>query len=195
MRPNDIPASKSQSGSAYIVTLLALVVLTILALTLVLVTQSEVQIGGNERTVNRLFYSADSVLSLSANKVLERLPSGKNTFYMNRVQIGNSSNSINTADRVTLWVPDLISYGLADMSIASIGPQQIYQTVNNVTATSDRVTWSGNVIPTSTGPPVTVLGTKVLSMELIDTMVPQPPNIQNYSKLPSNGGTPIPPGP
>lgn len=195
MRPNYIPASKSQSGSAYIVTLLALVVLTILALTLVLVTQSEVQIGGNERTVNRLFYSADSVLSLSANKVLERLPSGKNTFYMNRVQIGNSSNSINTADRVTLWVPDLISYGLADMSIASIGPQQIYQTVNNVTATSDRVTWSGNVIPTSTGPPVTVLGTKVLSMELIDTMVPQPPNIQNYSKLPSNGGTPIPPGP
>ena len=42
---------RSEAGSAYVITLLALVVLTILALSLALVTQTEVQVGSNERTV------------------------------------------------------------------------------------------------------------------------------------------------
>ena len=52
----------SETGSAYIVTLLALVVLTILALALAMVTQTEVQVGANEKTINRTFYAADSGL-------------------------------------------------------------------------------------------------------------------------------------
>jgi len=40
--------------------------LTILALSLALVTQTEVQVGSNERTVTRTFYAADSGLGIAA---------------------------------------------------------------------------------------------------------------------------------
>lgn len=191
--PSSRSTSRAEAGSAYIVTLLALVVLTILALTLTLVTQSEVQIGGNEKTVNRLFYSSDALLSLAANKVLERLPSGNNVLFINRVHIGSGSSSANTADKVTLYVPNLIGLGPADLSIASIGQQQLYQTVQVITAQSQRVSWSGDA-PATAATPVEVLGTKTLQLELIDMLVPQPPNVANYGKLQSNAGNPAPPG-
>ena len=40
--------------------MLVLVVLTILGLALSLITQTETQIGNNERVINRVFYAADS---------------------------------------------------------------------------------------------------------------------------------------
>lgn len=66
------PASKgtasSESGSAYVVVLLVLVVLTILGLSLVLVTQTERQIGSSEKTVQRVFATADSGVALAVAK-------------------------------------------------------------------------------------------------------------------------------
>lgn len=59
-----------EDGSAYIVTLLALVVLTILGLSLSLVTQSELVIGANERVEKRTFYAADSGLSRAIARLL-----------------------------------------------------------------------------------------------------------------------------
>lgn len=61
-----------QSGSAYIVTLLVLVVLTIMGLGLALVTQTEMQLGANERTIQKLFYAADTGLEQAAAKALVR---------------------------------------------------------------------------------------------------------------------------
>ena len=63
MNPNSSFAARPrahQGGSAYIIALLVLVVLTALGLTLSLVTQTEMQIGANERVVQRHFYAADS---------------------------------------------------------------------------------------------------------------------------------------
>ncbi len=60
----------AEVGSAYIVTLLALVVLTILALSLTLITQSEMQIGTNERIVQRIFYAADAGVAASVARAL-----------------------------------------------------------------------------------------------------------------------------
>ena len=57
-------------GSAYLVTLLALVVLTMLALSLSVVTQSEMLIGSNERTIQRVFYAADSGISIATANAL-----------------------------------------------------------------------------------------------------------------------------
>jgi len=59
-----------EGGSAYVVTLLALVVLTILALSLTLVTQSEMQIGTNERITQRIFYAADAGIATSIARAL-----------------------------------------------------------------------------------------------------------------------------
>jgi hypothetical protein len=54
--------SSGEEGSAYLFVLLGLLVLTIIGLSLVVITQTEAQIGGAERTRTRVFYGADSGL-------------------------------------------------------------------------------------------------------------------------------------
>jgi hypothetical protein len=58
-------AGASEAGSAYLVAILALVVLTIAGLSLALITQTEMQIGANEKMIERAFYAADSGISLA----------------------------------------------------------------------------------------------------------------------------------
>jgi type IV pilus assembly PilX-like protein len=71
MRPTTPrPALGRESGSAYMMSLLVLVVLTILGLALVLVTQSEMSIGSNELTLQRTFYEADSGVAIATARVL-----------------------------------------------------------------------------------------------------------------------------
>lgn len=59
-----------EAGSAYIVVLLVLVVLTILGLSLALVTQTERQIGTSEKTIQRVFASAESGIALAVAKAM-----------------------------------------------------------------------------------------------------------------------------
>lgn len=72
-----------EAGSAYIIVLLVLVVLTILGLALTLVTQTEVSLGANERTVNRTFYAADSGVAVGVAKVLVSNDYSSQTFKVN----------------------------------------------------------------------------------------------------------------
>lgn len=60
----------AEGGSAYIIALMVLVVLTVLGLGLALITQTEMQIGANERTLQRVFYSAESGLDTSTARAL-----------------------------------------------------------------------------------------------------------------------------
>jgi Tfp pilus assembly protein PilX len=60
-----LPGSRREAGSAYILVLVVLLVLTLLALFLALITQSEVEVGANERTINRVFYSAEAGVTAS----------------------------------------------------------------------------------------------------------------------------------
>ncbi|MEM7048751.1 MAG: PilX N-terminal domain-containing pilus assembly protein [Acidobacteriota bacterium] len=63
-------ARRNQRGSAYVIVLLVLVVLSILGLSLALVTQTERQIGSNEKTLQRLFYAAESGIGVAVSKAL-----------------------------------------------------------------------------------------------------------------------------
>jgi Tfp pilus assembly protein PilX len=63
-------ATSPQAGSAYLIVLLVLVVLTIVGLSLVAITQTEMQIGSNERVTNRTFYSADAGIGVATARVL-----------------------------------------------------------------------------------------------------------------------------
>lgn len=63
-------ASRGESGSAYILVLLALVVLTIMGLSLAFMTQTEVQIGANDRVVSRVFYAAESGIAAATAKAI-----------------------------------------------------------------------------------------------------------------------------
>lgn len=79
MSPREIPIPTSpppparpsaEAGSAYLVAILALVVLTIVGLSLALITQTEMQIGANEKMVERAFYAADSGIALATARTL-----------------------------------------------------------------------------------------------------------------------------
>jgi hypothetical protein len=59
-----------ERGSAYIVALLALVVLSILGLGLALITQTEMQIGAAEVTQQRALYAADSGISRATARAI-----------------------------------------------------------------------------------------------------------------------------
>jgi hypothetical protein len=60
----------SQAGSAYIIALLALVVLSIIGLGLALITQTEMQIGSNERTMQKVFYAADTGIQMATARAI-----------------------------------------------------------------------------------------------------------------------------
>jgi hypothetical protein len=159
---------RSEAGSAYVITLLALVVLTILALSLALVTQTEVQVGSNERTVSRMFYSADSGLGISVAEALlvnnnpdnPTLP-GSRTVLLNKVSVGAGSTlSTNVADRVTISAFVPIQYVRCDLCQAEEGKQKFWRVNHAVSATAERIAWTGSGAPPSTA---TLLGQKTLS--------------------------------
>ncbi len=80
MTENKARAPRHQGGSAYLIALLALVVLTILGLALALVTQSEMQVGANERMINRVFYAADSGIAVAIANALVKNDYDERTF-------------------------------------------------------------------------------------------------------------------
>jgi Tfp pilus assembly protein PilX len=175
MSRTDLPrrAASREAGSAYIVTLLALVVLTILALSLALVTQTEVQVGANERTVNRTFYSADSGLGVAA---AEALSSGRYTgmtMILNKTAVGLGSSTSNVADKVIITQLVPILTVRCDWCPANADGVPKFWKVNHiVNATAQRVAWTGSGDPPSTA---TLLGQKTLSAMFEFQPWPTPP--------------------
>jgi Tfp pilus assembly protein PilX len=152
--------SRGEAGSAYIITLLALVVLTILALGLALVTQTEVKVGSNERTVNRAFYAADSGLAIAMAEYDAAFDTGK-TVLLNKTSVGaGSSLSSNVADRVTFSSVVPINRTFSNLSMANYGKQAFYRVDLSVNASAQRVAWNGSIDPPADA---TVLGQKTVS--------------------------------
>ncbi len=58
-----------EEGSAYIITLMVLFILTVVGLSLTLITQTEMLVSSTERTAQRTFYAADSGINVQASKV------------------------------------------------------------------------------------------------------------------------------
>jgi hypothetical protein len=69
-RPGPGRAPFGDRGSAFLAALLALLVLTIIGLAVSLTTRTEMLVGGAERSIQRVFYAADSGLSLSISRGL-----------------------------------------------------------------------------------------------------------------------------
>ena len=86
-------------GSAYLIVLLVLVVLTIIGLSLIAVTQTEMQIGSSERLSNRTFYSADAGVGLATARVLVTNDHRPKTFTL---QDSDSPTSTNLGETVEL---------------------------------------------------------------------------------------------
>lgn len=61
---------RSERGSAYIISLLVLLALTVIGLSLALTTGSEIEIGANERLANRVFYAADAGIGEASTRLI-----------------------------------------------------------------------------------------------------------------------------
>lgn len=64
------PSPAAEAGSAYLAVLLVLVILTIMGLSLATITGIEMEVGSNERSLTRTFYSADSGVALAVAQAL-----------------------------------------------------------------------------------------------------------------------------
>lgn len=81
MRPRAHSASSREAGSAYLVVLLVLVVLAIFGISLSLITQTESQVGANERTLNRTFYSSDAGIQRAVMRALVKNDHRPQTYF------------------------------------------------------------------------------------------------------------------
>ncbi|HVR28388.1 MAG TPA: hypothetical protein VMS86_02545 [Thermoanaerobaculia bacterium] len=61
---------RGEEGSAYVLALLALVILTIVGLNVSLISQTEMQLGDQERSAQRVFYAAEAGFSPSVAKAI-----------------------------------------------------------------------------------------------------------------------------
>lgn len=165
--------SRGEAGSAYLTTLLALVVLTMLAMTLVFVTGTEVHMATNEVSSSRNFYSSDSGFAVAAAQALVNNSYKPNILLLNEKTVGN----ITSADRVesTALAPILVVR--CDLCPANDDGVPEFWKVNHATvATAQRVTWTGSWNGDGALPPAAqLLGQKTLSVMYEFQPWPTPP--------------------
>ena len=139
------PRRLGRRGTAYLLTLLALVVLTIAGLSVSLVTQTEQQLATNERTIQESFYAADSGLAVATAKGIWRNETNPVTFLMNRRQ--NATQSMWLASRVRVsemaQVSDPVPCNLCQINQGS----EFFAINHAVTAFAERLAWSGGPTP------------------------------------------------
>lgn len=104
---------RREAGSAYLVTLLLLVVLTLLGLSLALVTGTESQIGANERILERVFYASDAGVGVAAARILTG-----GDYYYDADNDANNSYIMNETPGNTITLAQ---------STVSVGPMALLQ--------------------------------------------------------------------
>lgn len=176
----DEAGRRGERGSAYLITLMALVVLTVLGLSLVLVTQTEVQVGANERTTNRTFYAADSGFHLATAEALANSNYAAPTFTMNEVQTGTLGGLAADLVKVSPFAP--VSANSLDNHVCPYCPAneagtKYYSRSYQITSTAGRVAWTGTQPsdPTSLPANAVDLGQKTLSMSITISPAKDPP--------------------
>jgi len=157
----EIVIRRREQGSSYVIALLALFVLTILGLALVVLTQNEVQIGANERTINRVFYAAEAGAALTVAKTLTAKDYSETTSVFMETHPGGVANNIASVAHSTLMIPTGISY--CSWCPTDADGTQYFKVTHLLNVTTDVVSWTGG--PT---PPVgaTNLGEKTIGMVL-----------------------------
>lgn len=138
------PRRRREAGSAYLIVLLALVVLTILGLSLATITGLEMEVGANERGVTRVFYSADSGVNVSLAHALAsgeyrsrqiRMYEGSQTT-PNGTQLGRGSEIEISHFVPILWEP-------CNWCPVNENEQNFFKVNHASTATARELSWTG----------------------------------------------------
>ena len=136
--------ARRQAGSAYIISLMAMVVLMIIGLSLSVVTQTELQISGNEKAIEQTFYSADSGVAIGTARALSRTGQDGFTFRMNQEE---REQNYKLANRVTVCPFQAIQWSPCALCEINQSSQR-KQIVNHaVSARSERIAWTGSGAP------------------------------------------------
>lgn len=168
-------ANRRQRGSAYLLALLVLVVLSLIGLSLALVTQTEQQIGATEKEAERAFYAADSGIAISTAFALNYDRSARR-LQLNRATLG----SFVVADRVQMSPFAQISYGPCNFCQINQG-KEAYRVNSSVTAwesrqskpagTPDTQPWTGELSQSLLG--------VLINLEPTDLTIDEPQRRQN----------------
>lgn len=136
--------ARRENGSAYIISLMAMVVLMIIGLSLSVVTQTEMQISTNERAIEQTFYSADSGVAIGTARALSRVGQDGFTFRMNQEE---REQNYKLANRVTVCPFQAIQAGPCALCEINQGPQKKQLVNHAVSAQSERIGWTGSGAP------------------------------------------------
>jgi len=126
--------SSRETGSAYVISLLALILLTIVGLSLTVVTQAELQIGANESQANRVFYAAESGISHSTARALTNADYASATFEVDE-PYGNPLISPRYQVATSAFLPILDSpCNLCEINNVGSYSDRAYRKVNHAVA-------------------------------------------------------------
>ena len=162
------PAPRAETGSAYLIVISALAVLSLIGLMLIAVTQTEVAIGSSERNTNRTFYAADSGFAVATARALA---SGAYDPVSFTVPDSVSGSQISSSNRVSLSPFCPINdqpCNLCDINDAGAYSDHSYRKINHAeTTTATRV-----AVPLANllAPPTTVAQKQLTSMFDIQPM-------------------------
>ena len=116
-------AGSRESGSAYLLTLAVLVVLSIVGLSLAVVTQSEMLVGAGDRMRERTFYAADSGLGVATARALAQAEYEATSYELVEDDVTPGLDIKNDID-VTPFVPMLTGpCNLCEVNAAGPGQQ------------------------------------------------------------------------
>ncbi len=131
---------RTESGSVYLLSILVLLMLTIVGLAVTLTTQSEAQIGENERLLKRSFYAANAGIAISTAKALV-VPDLRSI----RLDMAEDTNSpdLNIRNRVVMSPFTPVQDG--PCNLCQVNQDSPFFKINHaVSATSTRIGWTGD---------------------------------------------------
>ena len=131
-RSSKSPARRREAGNAYILTLMILALLTIMGVTVSLVTQTEILAGSQERSIERIFYAAESGLELSIGKALSDGNFGAAILLRKRTEL-EDGQLVNIQERVTST--PFFCLGDAPCNLCAINQGRDFVRRNHVLAT------------------------------------------------------------
>lgn len=171
---------RPEEGSAYVVTLMVLLVLTILGLSLSAITQTESLVGSADRQIQRIFYAADSGVGVATAKMLVRNDRRGGTFSVQETRTLLGQDALDISDDVVMSPMVLLLQ--APCNLCQINQGSSFFKINNALVV--QATRRG--IPTAGGDAVP-LGRKTLSVMI--EVQPSKEDTENMAVLVDDPGS------
>jgi hypothetical protein len=138
--PRPAGPAAHEAGSAYLIVISALAVLSMIGLALIAVTQTEVAIGASERNANRVFYAADSGFAVATARALVSGAYSPVTLTLSDSVTGSPLAASNQVSVTPFYPINDQPCNLCDINDAGQYSDHSYRKINHaVTVTATRV--------------------------------------------------------